>query len=157
MTSARFLQFNTYFLRLRRSVATPLSPGMGLLASIAVALLVIPSTGYHFFNGIPLSSSVEFGLLFVLGPFLVSRGARRLWGRVLRQVNPVAPLVLMGLGLIAVVLKVLLFSFGSYAGFAACYHALDKTPVTGSCEKAFANPFYRFTATRVDANIDFAA
>ena len=157
MTSARFLQFNTYFLRLRRSVATPLSPGMGLLASIAVALLVIPSTGYHFFNGIPLSSSVEFGLLFVLGPFLVSRGARRLWGRVLRQVTPVAPLVLMGLGLIAVVLKVLLFSFGSYAGFAACYHALDKTPVTGSCEKAFANPFYRFTATRVDTNIDFAA
>ena len=68
MTSARLLQFNTYFLRLRWVVATQFSPGMGLLASIAVALLVIPSAGYHLFDGIPLSGSVEFGLLFVLGP-----------------------------------------------------------------------------------------
>lgn len=157
MTSARLLQFTTRFLRLRRALATQPSPGMGLLASIAVALLIIPSAGYHLFDGIPLSSSVEFGLLFALVPFLVSRGVRRLWGRMLRQVTPVAPLVLTGLGLIAVVLKVLLFGFGGYSGFPACYHALDKTPVTGSCEKAFANPFYRFAATRVDANIDFTA
>lgn len=157
MTLTRLFQFRAGLLRLFRALATRPSLETGLLTSIAAALLLIPSAGYHLFDGIPLSSPFELGLLFVLAPFLVCRGVRRLWGRVLRRMMPAAPTVLTGLGLAAVVLKGLLFGFGGYSGFPACYHALDQRPVTGSCEKAYANPFYRFAATRVDETIDFAA
>ena len=130
---------------------------MGLLALVASALLLIPSAGYHLFNGIPLGSPAELGLLLLLLPFLVSGHLRRLWARVLRRARPSAPVVLMASGLCAVALKCLLFTFGGYSGFPACYHALDQRPVTGSCEKAYANPWYRFSVTRIDRTIDFSA
>ena len=130
---------------------------MSLLAWVASALLLVPSTGYHLFNGIPLGRPAELGLLLLLLPFLVSGHLRRLWARVLRRARPSAPAVLMASGLCAVALKCLLFTFGGYSGFPACYHALDQRPVTGSREKAYANPWHRFSVTRIDRTIDFSA
>jgi hypothetical protein len=118
-------------------------------------LLFAPSGGYHAFNGLPLSTGPEFGLLLLILPFLVWTGLRRLWYRFLCRLSTQA-LPLLGVAvMLALGVKGLLYFSETRQGFPACYHSLDESPVAGICEKSYANPWHRFGVTRVDHTIDF--
>ena len=119
------------------------------------ALLLVPSTDYGVFNGIPLGTLPEAIALALLAPFAVSRGLRAAYGRLLRRLGPLASRGLVGVAVAALGLKLVLLAAGSHAGFLACYRSPAAPPSATSCERSYANPFFRFGVTRLDRSIDF--
>jgi hypothetical protein len=126
-----------------------------LLLVLFGALLLVPSTDYGVFNGIPLSTLPEAVALAFLIPFAVSRGLRAAYRRLLRRLGPLARRGLVGLAVVALGLKLVLLAAGSHAGFLACYRSPAAAPAAGSCVRSYTNPFFRYGVTRLDRSIDF--
>jgi hypothetical protein len=63
--------------------------------------------------------------------------------------------VLLGLGLVALLAKLVLLASATHAGFLACYRSPIAAPPAGACERSYENPFFRFGATRIDRVLDF--
>ncbi len=130
-------------------------PVAHLLLVLFGALLLVPSTDYGVFNGIPLSTLPEALALALLAPFAVSRGLRAAYRRLLRRLGPLASRGLVGVTVTALGLKLVILASGSHAGFLACYRSPAAAPPAGPCERSYANPFFRFGVTRLDRSIDF--
>jgi hypothetical protein len=124
-------------------------PGLWLL------VLLVPSVNAHRFDGLPLSSVPEAGLLALLLPFLVSPTHRRALRRWLGRRPPALRRGLVAGALLALGLKLVLLGAGAPVGFTGCYRSTLTPPPGGPCERSFENPFFRFGATRVDRRLDF--
>jgi hypothetical protein len=125
--------------------------GPVLLLALALG---VPSANYQLFDGLPLSRGAEFVALALLIPLLASRALRRLharwigrWPRLLRALAWTAA------GVLGV--KLVLLASGTHEGFLACYRSPLEPPRTGPCERSFQNPFFRFSATRIDRVVSF--
>ena len=121
---------------------------------LGIALL-LPSANLQRFDGLPLSSPLEFTALVLLVPLLASRALRRLYAWCLeRGASWVAHGLVIALAL-AIGLKVVLLLSGVTTNFLACY----ETPISRApgrpCERSYENPFARFGATRIDRHVDF--
>ena len=117
--------------------------------------LLLPSANLQRFDGLPLSSPLEFAALVLLAPLVVGRALRRLHAHCLRRGGSrVARALLIALAL-AIGLKVTLLLSGVHTGFLACYETLLPVPSAGACERSYENPFARFGATRIDHHVDF--
>ncbi len=128
---------------------------LSILLGLWAAILVLPSAPRHLFDGLPLSSAPEAVALALFLPLALSRTHRRLAGRWLwRRPAPVR-LALLGVVVVALALKITLLGAGFPSEFLACYRSTLNPPPAGACERSFENPFFRFTATRVDRRIDF--
>jgi hypothetical protein len=141
-----------------RSVVRVLPSGVPpahLLLLLFGALLLVPSTDYGAFNGIPLSTLPEALALAFLAPLAVSRGLRTAYRRLLRRLGPLASRGLIGVAVTALGLKLVLLAAASPAGFLACYRSPAAAPSAGSCERSYTNPFFRYGVTRLDRSIDF--
>lgn len=112
----------------------PVSVGTWLTV-VLVALIVSPSANYHLFDGLPLARPIEFGLLLLTVPLLLSGGLRRLWQASLARVAGWVPSVLLGASVVALVMKGVLFASGGVEGFAACYHSLTDRLPGSACDR----------------------
>ena len=117
--------------------------------------LLLPSANVQRFDGLPLSSPLEFAALVLLAPLVVSRALRRLHAQCLRRGGSrVARALLIALAL-AIGLKVALLLSGVHTGFLACYETPLPVVSARACERSYENPFARFGATRIDHDVDF--
>jgi hypothetical protein len=126
-----------------------------ILLALWAAILVVGSGPGHFFDGLPLSSAPEALALALLLPLALSRAHRRLASRWLGRRPAPVRFALLGILLGALALAITLVSAGPPSGFLACYRSTLEPPPAGACERSFQNPFFRWTATRVDRRIDF--
>jgi hypothetical protein len=104
------------------------------------------------FDGVPLDTWHEAGLLVLLVPFVFSRRLRAEVSRRLRARR--APLVAGVLGL-AVLAKVVLLAVAPNAGFESCYRSTLAAPPSGDCEASYSDPLRLSGATRVDEKLKF--
>jgi hypothetical protein len=125
----------------------------GLL--LLALLLVLPSANYQVFDGLPLSRAPEFLTFVLLIPLLASRALRRLYANWVSRWPRAARLALVTAAVVAVGVKLVLLASGTHQGFLACYRSPLRAPPSGSCERSFENPFFRFTVTRIDQVISF--
>lgn len=132
-------------------------PAPGVLLLLFSLILIVPSAGVHLFSGLPLSTPAEFLTTILLVPLVLSRGLRRLYGRLLGRGGTLPRRILLYGGLLGLGIKAVLLAGATPAGFLACYRSPVAPPVSGSCERSYENPFFRFGATRVDRTIDFGA
>jgi hypothetical protein len=104
------------------------------------------------FDGVPLDSWHEAGLLVLLVPFLFSRGLRTEVSRRLgaRGAPPVAGV--LGVALLA---KLVLLAAAPNAGFESCYRSTLAAPPSGECEASYSDPLRLSGATRVDDKLEF--
>jgi hypothetical protein len=133
--------------RLRMSTASVILVLLGVL-------LIVPSSNLQRFDGLPLSSLVEFGALVLLIPFVASRSLRRFHRRSLYRAGRRVRGVLLGSALLALAAKLVLLASGVHEGFLACYTTPLSSPPSGPCERSWENPFFRDRVTRVDQFID---
>lgn len=126
------------------------------LLPVLWAVLVLPSANFGRFDGLPLDTLPELIGLLLLLPLTVSGALRRYCRRRVGAWGRVAPAVLVALGLAAVGGKLALFVSGTYQGFVGCYRSTLVPPPTGPCERSFANPWFRYSVTRIDSVIDVA-
>jgi hypothetical protein len=124
------------------------------LLPILWAVLVLPSANFGRFDGLPLDTLPELVGLLLLLPLTVSGALRRYLRRRIGAWGRVAPAVLVALGLAAVGGKLALFASGTYQGFVGCYRSTLVPPPTGPCERSYANPWFRYSVTRIDSAID---
>lgn len=117
--------------------------------------LLLPSANFAVFDGLPLSTFPEFAALVLLAPMVVGRALRRLHGRSLRRLGPVASRGLAVSVALALAIKLVLLVSGLHSGFLACYRTPLAPPHEGPCERSFENPLSRWTSTRIDRYIDF--
>ena len=125
------------------------------LLPILWAALLLPSSNVGWFDGLPLDTGPELIGLLLLLPLTVSRALRRHWRRLIGACGPIVFTVLLALGLLAVGGKLALLASGTYEGFLGCYRYALAPPPRGPCERAFANPWFRHSVTRIDRTIDF--
>jgi hypothetical protein len=130
-----------------------ISPSLLLILWV---VLVLPSANFGRFNGLPFDTVPELIALFLLLPLTVSGVLRRYLWRLVGAGGRVVPAVLVLLGLVVVGGKLALFASGTYQGFLGCYRSTLVSPPTEPCERSFANPFFRYSATRIDQAIDFS-
>jgi hypothetical protein len=121
---------------------------------LGIALL-LPSANLQRFDGLPLSSPLEFAALVLLVPLLTSRALRRLHAQRLQRGGSWVPRALSIVVPLAIGLKVILLISGVHSGFLACYGTPLHPAPGGACERSFENPFARFGATRIDRRVDF--
>jgi len=104
------------------------------------------------FDGVPLDSWHEAGLLVLLVPFLFSRELRtdvsmRLGARGAELAAGVLGVVL--------VTKLVLLAAAPNAGFESCYRSTLVAPPSGECEASYSDPLRLSGATRVDEELEF--
>jgi hypothetical protein len=121
---------------------------------LGIALL-LPSANLQRFDGLPLSSPLEFAALVLLVPLLASRALRRLHAQRLPRGGSWVPRALSIVVALAIGLKVILLISGVHSGFLACYGTPLHPGPGGACERSFENAFARFGATRIDRRVDF--
>ena len=122
---------------------------------ILFLLVLLPTSNFHTFNGIPFSVLVELIAIALLAPLLVSRGIRRLYSDLLFRRRSWLGVALVSTAVLGVLLKVLILISGVHTGFLGCYESPLAAPVPGDCEKSYENPFQRFDATRLDRELNF--
>ena len=127
----------------------------GIRLTILAAFVALPAANYHTFDGIPFDSLPEYLLLLATAPIVGWPWLRRRWQSAIGAMWSRAVTIATVTIVIGLAAKCALFFGGGFAGFAACYRALDEAPRAGLCERSYANPFGRFQATRVDREIDF--
>jgi hypothetical protein len=125
------------------------------LLAVLWAVLVLPSANFGHFDGLPLDTVPELIGLLLLIPLTVSGGLRRYMRCLMGAHGRVVPAALVVIGLTAVGGKLALLASGTFEGFLGCYSSPLAPPPTEPCERSFANPWYRYSATRVDTAIDF--
>jgi hypothetical protein len=118
-------------------------------------LLLLPSANYQVFRGIPWNTAAQAVAVAVAVPFLSSRRMRRAYRAATREGGLPGRRTVRIACCAAIAGKVALFSFGGYEGFAGSYRSPAASPVTGSWEKSYTNPLFRFDATRIDRTLDF--
>ena len=128
----------------------------GLVLALLGTLLLLPSSPLQRFDGLPLGSVPEFTALALLLPLLASRVVRRVHRRAFGRGGPRLRRALLGAGLLALGLKLVLLGTGVHESFLACYRTPLGPPPAGACERSWENPFFRFAATRLDRAVDFA-
>jgi hypothetical protein len=126
---------------------------LGVLGVELVAVLLIPSAIVHVFNGLPFSSLPEFAVIVLLLPVMVMPGVRRVLMRlILRRAIVLAAIAI---SLTAALAAKIVLSVTTPEGFLACYRSTVDAPTTGPCERAYANPWFRWSVTRVDRALSF--
>lgn len=118
-------------------------------------LLFMPSSTFHLFDGLPLSSLPEFAALVLLLPVVIGRAVQRSFGRFLAGRAHLALAWYLVIAL-ALSLKVALL-FAEPSGFLACYRSPVEAPPAGPCERSFENPLFRSSVTRIDRELNFGS
>ncbi|MEA2396623.1 MAG: hypothetical protein QOK25_179 [Thermoleophilaceae bacterium] len=119
-------------------------------------LLVLPSTEYAVFDGLPASTPAEFLAVAALLPFLVSSELRARVGALLTRRPPALRRLVLLAPVALVAIKLALLAGAPTTGFAGCYRPLDSRPPVGACEGSYENLTRRAdAATRIDSRIDF--
>ena len=121
---------------------------------LGIALL-LPSANLQRFDGIPLSTPLEFAALVLLVPLLLSKALRRLHAQFLQRRGSRVAHALSIAAALAIALKVVLLLSGVHAGFLTCYETPLRPAPGAACERSYENPFARFDATRIDRHVDF--
>ena len=122
---------------------------------ILFLLVLLPTSNFHTFNGIPFSALVELIAIALLAPLLASKGIRRLYSDLLFRRRSWLGNALVSTALVGVLLKVLILISGVHTGFMGCYESPLAAPVPGDCEKSYENPFQRYNVTRIDEELSF--
>ena len=126
-----------------------------LLPGLVLAALLAPTAHDRLFNGLPLSTPLEYGAFIVLLPLLVSTALSRAAGRALRRFHPRAAATVLALAVASIGLKAAVLLSGDPRGFAACYRYIGDAARPTGCEFAFEHPLGRGRETRIDTAIDF--
>ena len=122
--------------------------------AIVGAAFLFPSANYLVFSGLPLDTVAEFTALCLLVPLVLSRDLRERLGDAVEILpDPVRKIVLL-VPVAVLLVKVLLLTSGTYAGYRACYRMLE-APTSDPCEKTFDDLFTSTPWTRFDRTIDF--
>jgi hypothetical protein len=111
---------------------------MSGVALLLMALFAAAPGGAVFFDGLPFDHAAEFLLLVALA--------------VSRRALPAGALIAIAVA--GLVLKLSVVSLGGYSGFIACYEGGAGARLE-RCTPSYDDPFSRFSATRVDAHVNF--
>jgi len=114
------------------------------------ALVILPTSNFHIFNGIPFSRIPEL-FVFLLLVVSVFTKPKESFGRWSTERFSIILLILVT----GIAFKLLILVSGPYTGFLACYRTPLTEPVSSTCEKSYEDPFQRFGVTRVDRELSF--
>jgi hypothetical protein len=125
----------------------------GNLLTVALAgiVLVLPSR-LGPFDGVPLESRPELGLVLLLVPLFFSGALRE---RAASALGRVGRWFAAGAFVGAVALKLVLLAAAPNDGFSSCYRSPLAAPLSGDCEVSFSDPFRLSGGTRIDERLEF--
>jgi hypothetical protein len=118
---------------------------------LVAAFAAIPTPSFSWVDGLPIDRPAEFILFAVLATLIASTAARR---ATFEPLSPAGARALAVAATAGIALKMVLVAHGGQTGFIACYHG-GSTPATSGCDRSFDDPFQRFSATRIDPQIQF--
>jgi hypothetical protein len=136
----------------RWSPRGPLTLKRNLLAVVLAATVLVVPSRLGPFDGVPLESKPELGLLLLLAPLLLSRVLRE---RAAAALGRVGRWVAVGALVVALAAKLVLLAAAPNDGFDSCYRSPLAPPLSGDCEVSFADPFQLSGGTRVDEQLEF--
>jgi hypothetical protein len=134
---------------------------MKTLLFVVLLYLLVPGSGQLRWNGIPMSSRLEFATLVLFVLVLMQRTTRQYlrtkWDKFSWR-GVVVPIMLM-----LSFAKVLTFAWSPFGnGFDACYRSLYRPlDIPYACEKSYEGPFLRQSdlglanTSRIDRTVDF--
>jgi hypothetical protein len=120
-------------------------------------LLIFPSGNFHLFSGLPLGQRHEFIWLIIFLPLVFSPNIRHIYFENLQCKGKMIWRYLLFISVLGLLIKILLFSFSSNAGFLACYRSLSAALPNEQCERSYENFPFRNSITRIDKQISFTS
>lgn len=135
---------------------------VGVLLIVWLMAVLVPSTTWSRFNGLPVDSPLELVVATIVVVALLSRSSRRSLGIGIRAIGPNGLRFALILGAVVLAAKLLMCAGNVAPGFHGCYsspfmEAAREDSGVRECGRSYENLFNRGGATRFDSSIDFGS